>query len=217
MSCFEATNWAVCAPYCSAGRLDQESPLHVMSNNPVEDTVLQSDTVPMFLPEPTHQGGGVSNYDHVISYVLSVPSPHHTTIAQPLIILPVQSEGVPSSGGLPIGRGNLTSPAPPPQGEELKQVLLQQLEYYFSKDNLSSDKYLCEFTDTPSGLCLLRVGLAVSQMDGDNYVPVSVISNFNQVRYLIFPSATHSRWNVTSHYPYRNLQSLKVFPIIGCT
>ena len=64
----------------------------------------------------------------------------------PLIILPVQSEGVPSSGGFPMGRGNPASaPAVPLQGEELRRVLSQQLEYYFSKDNLSSDKYLCEF------------------------------------------------------------------------
>ena len=64
--------------------------------------------------------------------------------AKPLIILPVQSQGVPTSGAFPLGRTNPTSPAAMPQGEELKHILLQQLEYYFSKDNLSSDKYLCE-------------------------------------------------------------------------
>ena len=40
------------------------------------------------------------------------------------------------------------------------------LEYYFSKDNLATDKYL------------------LSQMDGDHYVPVSMIANFNQVKKL---------------------------------
>lgn len=65
---------------------------------------------------------------------------------KPLIILPVQSEGVPTSGAFPLGRPHPTSPAALPLGDDqLKQVLLQQLEYYFSKDNLSSDKYLCEF------------------------------------------------------------------------
>lgn len=105
--------------------------------------------------------------------------PYHSGMAAPsyeedeseggtkLIILPVQSEGIPSSGTFPMARGgNAPSTPAPPQGEELKQVLLQQLEYYFSKDNLSSDKYL------------------LSQMDGDNYVPISVISNFNQVKKL---------------------------------
>lgn len=62
----------------------------------------------------------------------------------PLIILPVQSEGVPSSGSLPLGRVLPSSPPAPLQGDELKKLLIQQLEYYFSKDNLSSDKYLCE-------------------------------------------------------------------------
>ena len=50
-------------------------------------------------------------------------------------MMPIQSKGL-SSDGQP------NSP-PPPHGEELKKLLLQQLEYYFSKDNLSSDKYLC--------------------------------------------------------------------------
>lgn len=34
--------------------------------------------------------------------------------------------------------------SPPPEGEGLRATLIQQLEYYFSKENLSSDKYLCE-------------------------------------------------------------------------
>ena len=64
---------------------------------------------------------------------------------KPLIILPVQSEGVPTSGAFPLARPHPSSPAALPSGEELKQVLITQLEYYFSKDNLSSDKYLCKF------------------------------------------------------------------------
>lgn len=69
--------------------------------------------------------------------------PYSIPAAMPLIILPVQSEGIPTSGGFPMGRGNPASPAVPLLGEELRKVLTQQLEYYFSKDNLSSDKYLC--------------------------------------------------------------------------
>lgn len=51
-----------------------------------------------------------------------------------------QSKGLPSDG----------SPySPPPlQREELKTLLMHQLEYYFSKDNLGSDKYLCKFPNT---------------------------------------------------------------------
>lgn len=105
----------------------------------------------------------------------------------PLIILPVQSEGIPTSGAFPLARGNPTSPVPLLQGEELRRVLSQQLEYYFSKDNLSSDKYLCEWARMSYGVVASKYlfCFAVSQMDGDNYVPVSVISNFNQVPILI--------------------------------
>ena len=42
--------------------------------------------------------------------------------------------------------GQMTSEprSPPPEGEGLKSTLVRQLEYYFSKENLSSDKYLCK-------------------------------------------------------------------------
>lgn len=50
--------------------------------------------------------------------------------------------------------------------EELKHLLRHQLEYYFSRENLASDTYL------------------VSQMDGDQYVPIWTVANFNQVKKL---------------------------------
>ena len=53
----------------------------------------------------------------------------------------VQSKGLPSDG-VPVSM----SPPPPMQRDELKIVLMHQLEYYFSKDNLGSDKYLCKST-----------------------------------------------------------------------
>ena len=97
----------------------------------------------------------------------------------PLIILPVQSEGIPTSGGFPLGRGNPTSPAAFP---DLKKVLSQQLEYYFSKENLGQDKFLsqCLFHNKPMVHQEFFI-TAGSQMDAANYVPVSVVSNFNQV------------------------------------
>ncbi|XP_074033044.1 uncharacterized protein isoform X2 [Leptinotarsa decemlineata] len=49
---------------------------------------------------------------------------------------------------------------------ELKQMLSQQLEYYFSRENLANDTYL------------------LSQMDNDQYVPIWTIANFNQVKKL---------------------------------
>ncbi|CAH1788574.1 unnamed protein product, partial [Owenia fusiformis] len=60
--------------------------------------------------------------------------------------------------------------SPPIQGtipeSQLCAMLKNQLEYYFSRDNLANDSYL------------------VSQMDGDQYVPIATIAGFNQVRKL---------------------------------
>nr|XP_022918051.1 la-related protein 4 isoform X1 [Onthophagus taurus] len=63
--------------------------------------------------------------------------------------------------------------APPDNGAppayplpQLKQMLSQQLEYYFSRENLANDTYL------------------LSQMDNDQYVPIWTVANFNQVKKL---------------------------------
>eukprot|EP00123_Amoebidium_parasiticum_P016900 comp23630_c0_seq1/m.40274 comp23630_c0_seq1/g.40274 ORF comp23630_c0_seq1/g.40274 comp23630_c0_seq1/m.40274 type:complete len:747 (-) comp23630_c0_seq1:810-3050(-) len=51
-------------------------------------------------------------------------------------------------------------------GDELKEALKKQLEYYFSRDNLAQDAYL------------------VSQMNADLYVPISTVASFKMVRSL---------------------------------
>ncbi|KAL1430952.1 hypothetical protein MTO96_014377 [Rhipicephalus appendiculatus] len=45
-------------------------------------------------------------------------------------------------------------------------MLMQQLEYYFSRENLANDTYL------------------LSQMDSDQYVPIGTVANFNQIKKL---------------------------------
>jgi hypothetical protein len=50
--------------------------------------------------------------------------------------------------------------------EELRRALQQQLEYYFSRENLSRDTYL------------------ISQMDSDQYVPIAIVANFDQIKRL---------------------------------
>lgn len=50
--------------------------------------------------------------------------------------------------------------------DTLKGMLQHQLEYYFSPENLSRDSYL------------------LSQMESDQYVPISTVANFDQVRKL---------------------------------
>ncbi|XP_062518791.1 la-related protein 4-like isoform X2 [Corticium candelabrum] len=71
-------------------------------------------------------------------------------------------------GGRGRGRGGRTNDRDrsPPQGDELKAMLKRQLEYYFSRENLATDSYL------------------LSQMDKDQFVPIRVVANFNQVKRL---------------------------------
>jgi len=50
--------------------------------------------------------------------------------------------------------------------ENLKSMLQYQLEYYFSRENLAKDTYL------------------LSQMDSDQYVLISTVASFDQIRRL---------------------------------
>jgi len=50
--------------------------------------------------------------------------------------------------------------------EQLRQQLRKQLKYYFSRENMVNDRYL------------------KSQMDADDYVPISIIANFKLVKSL---------------------------------
>jgi hypothetical protein len=55
---------------------------------------------------------------------------------------------------------------------ELKRLLSNQLEFYFSRENLLHDKYL------------------VSQMDNDQYVPIAILASFNMIKKLFASSKT---------------------------
>lgn len=55
------------------------------------------------------------------------------------------------------------TPVVPLEGEALEKALMQQLEFYFSQENLDKDTYL------------------QSQMNAQNYVPVDTIMNFRKV------------------------------------
>ncbi|KAI1314970.1 La ribonucleoprotein domain member 1 [Mortierella claussenii] len=56
--------------------------------------------------------------------------------------------------------------APHSDPEALKAFILQQMEYYFSVENLCKDVYMR------------------NQMDAEGYVPLSLIANFNRVKHL---------------------------------
>ncbi|XP_040569498.1 uncharacterized protein Larp4B isoform X1 [Lepeophtheirus salmonis] len=72
-----------------------------------------------------------------------------------------------SGGGSSQPVNGIHTPAPPPIPlEKLKELLLNQLEYYFSRENLAHDKYL------------------ISQMDSDQFVSICTVANFNQVKKL---------------------------------
>ena len=78
---------------------------------------------------------------YVLSPANMVPVVEHGGFISPgapppvLVMTAIQSEGFSSDREL-----NET----PLQGAELRKQLITQLEYYFSKENLSSDKYLCK-------------------------------------------------------------------------
>ncbi|XP_063852416.1 uncharacterized protein LOC135095496 isoform X2 [Scylla paramamosain] len=75
-----------------------------------------------------------------------------------------------SPPGTPAGTpapGQLAPPPPPQQPlsrEQIKHLVAQQVEYFFSRENLSSDPYL------------------ISQMDSDQYVPVYILANCTQFK-----------------------------------
>ncbi|XP_029830395.2 nascent polypeptide-associated complex subunit alpha, muscle-specific form isoform X3 [Ixodes scapularis] len=78
-----------------------------------------------------------------------------------------QQAAMPHPGQTPAGN---SSPGAAEQADvplaELRMMLMQQLEYYFSRENLANDTYL------------------LSQMDSDQYVPIGTVANFNQIKRL---------------------------------
>ena len=54
-----------------------------------------------------------------------------------MLMMITMPEGMPTSEHTPTS-------ASPPQEADLLTLLRNQLEYYFSKDNLATDKYLCK-------------------------------------------------------------------------
>lgn len=71
-----------------------------------------------------------------------------------------------SLDGSLIPNGGLSGQDSSDNSDQLRTALRQQLEYYFSKENLSHDVYL------------------LTQMDSEQYVPISTIAGFEKVRKL---------------------------------
>eukprot|EP00794_Sanderia_malayensis_P017593 gene17593-19346_t len=66
----------------------------------------------------------------------------------------------------PMNDDASSTQADPSSPEDLKRLIRQQFEYYFSRENLASDAYL------------------VSQMDNDQFVSIATVARFNQIKKL---------------------------------
>ena len=137
--------------------MDEESPLvisHDKRGVPSNSDVHSNEDSELSSPPPDDgSSGGEQVYmdersmhapppPYVLSPANMVPMVEHGGFVSPgthppvLMMTAIQSEGFSSDRELSES---------PLQGAELRKQLVTQLEYYFSKENLSSDKYLCKF------------------------------------------------------------------------
>ncbi|KAL9687956.1 hypothetical protein QQ045_032368 [Rhodiola kirilowii] len=87
--------------------------------------------------------------------------------APPMYFLPAPPPGSVMVARPPHNMQRPTTPVSPektPEEPDLKTRILKQIEYYFSDENLEGDKFL------------------INLMDGEGWVPVSKISEFNRIR-----------------------------------
>ena len=129
--------------------MDEESPLILNHGVPSNDVQSNEDSELSSPPPDDGSSGGEQVYaddrmplpPYVMSPAGVVPMVEHGGYISPgahppvVLMTSIQSEGFTS---------DRESNEPPLQGEELRKQLVTQLEYYFSKENLSSDKYLCK-------------------------------------------------------------------------
>ena len=133
--------------------MDEESPLIINHNKRgVPSSDVQSNDDSEFSSPPPDDGssGGEQVYTdermphpaYMMSPANMIPMVEHGGFISPgahpppvLLMATVQSEGFSTDRELNES---------PLQGAELRKQLVTQLEYYFSKENLSSDKYLCK-------------------------------------------------------------------------
>ena len=128
--------------------MDEESPLvvsHDKRDVPINDEDSELSSPP---PDDGSSGGEQVYADERMPphpYMMPPMVEHggfvspgaHPPVLIPTMMTAIQSEGFSSDRELNES---------PLQGAELRKQLVTQLEYYFSKENLNSDKYLCKFT-----------------------------------------------------------------------
>ena len=132
--------------------MDEESPLalnHDVKGIPSNDVQSNEESELSSPPPDDGSSGGEQIYadermpppPYIMSPAGVVPMVEHGGFISPgahppvVLMTTIQSEGFSSDRELNES---------PLQGVELRKLLVTQLEYYFSKENLSSDKYLCK-------------------------------------------------------------------------
>ena len=133
--------------------MDEESPLIINHNKrgvPSSDAQSNDDSEFSSPPPDDGSSGGEQVYTdermphpaYMMPHANMIPIVEHGGFISPgapppsvLLMATVQSEGFSTDRELNES---------PLQGTELRKQLVTQLEYYFSKENLSSDKYLCK-------------------------------------------------------------------------
>jgi len=128
-----------------------------MSGQPTSwNMVSMSNSVPQQVQQlaPSQQQPPQQQYEVPPGTPQQAPPPQQTTASPQQQNTQQETLGVTEGGG------------PGLPMDQLKQMLQHQLEYYFSRENLAHDSYL------------------MSQMDSDQYVPIAIIANFNQIKKL---------------------------------
>ncbi|KAK9886833.1 hypothetical protein WA026_018482 [Henosepilachna vigintioctopunctata] len=109
--------------------------------------------------------GDIGNVPSGAEYIATPESTGVMDSAPEFIAVNGVAEGAEGLAPMPPSASQDT-PQPSYTVPELKRMVGDQMDYYFSRENLANDTYL------------------LSQMDNDQYVPIWTVANFNQVKKL---------------------------------
>lgn len=145
------------------GKFDGKSAKEKATSTPDSSLGTSSAHSPVGNSPSTSALGGSGN-----SQVPPIPYWFNRECKTRLMMLGPQPQGPPNLPMFPSSSTHFGPPipAPPVTHEDLKQQLKNQLEYYFSRENLISDRYL------------------KCQMDSEHFVPIAVVAEFRKIRNL---------------------------------
>ncbi|XWS29167.1 hypothetical protein CRYUN_Cryun24cG0005200 [Craigia yunnanensis] len=105
---------------------------------------------PFIAPPPVGQFGTRMGFPELASHVYFVPAPPPESLR-----------------GVPFPMHQMFFPAPEPQDLQLHARIVNQIDYYFSNENLIKDTYLRQ------------------NMDGQGWVPIKLIAGFKKVTFIL--------------------------------